>query len=95
MFRNEYLYRRPSGIYVVRICVPKRLQSLIGRREIHISTSVRDPALAKSAFSASNIDFIPLIAVPFFGIERGDFPSIGIHGLSQLLQLFNGLISRG
>ena len=49
MSRNDYLYRRSSGIYVVRICVPKRLQAFIGRREIHISTGVRDPAKAKIA----------------------------------------------
>lgn len=49
MARSGYLYRRSSGIYVVRICVPKRLQPVIGRGEIHVSTGVRDPASAKAA----------------------------------------------
>lgn len=49
MARSGYLYRRSSGIYVVRICVPKRLQPVIGRGEIHVSTGVRDPATAKAA----------------------------------------------
>jgi integrase len=45
--RAGHLYRRASGIYVVRICVPKRLQAAVGRGEIHISTGVRDPTYAK------------------------------------------------
>lgn len=49
MARSGYLYRRSSGIYVVRICVPKRLQAVVGRGEIHVSTGVRDPATAKAA----------------------------------------------
>lgn len=49
MSRSGYLYRRSSGVYVVRICVPKRLQAVIGRGEIHVSTGVRDPATAKIA----------------------------------------------
>lgn len=47
MPRNQYLYRRISGIYAVRICVPKRLQAYMGRKEIHISTGIRDAAAAK------------------------------------------------
>ena len=42
----NYLYRRPSGIYVVRICIPRKLHCKIGRKEVHISTGVRDMALA-------------------------------------------------
>lgn len=49
MARSGYLYRRSSGVYVVRICVPKRLQVVIGRGEIHVSTGIRDPATAKIA----------------------------------------------
>lgn len=48
MARSGYLYRRSSGIYVVRVCVPKRLQGVVGRAELHISTGVRDPATAKA-----------------------------------------------
>lgn len=47
MAKSGYLYRRSSGIYVVRICVPKRLQPVVGRGEIHISTGVRDLPAAK------------------------------------------------
>jgi len=43
-----YLYRRPSGVYVVRICVPQRLRQRIGRREIHVSTKCREAAQAKA-----------------------------------------------
>jgi integrase len=32
------LYRRPSGIYVVRLAVPQRLRDCVGKREIHVST---------------------------------------------------------
>ncbi len=41
MAKNAYLLRRPSGIYVVRICIPARLQELYGKKEIHISTRSR------------------------------------------------------
>jgi len=42
-----YLYRRPSGIYVVRICIPARLRVAVGRGEIHVSTGQRELASAK------------------------------------------------
>lgn len=42
------LYRRPSGIYAVRLVVPKRLRESIGRTEIHTSTGVRSLAVAKT-----------------------------------------------
>lgn len=47
MRSSACLYRRPSGIYVVRVYVPKPLQTRIGRGEIHISTGVRESAAAK------------------------------------------------
>lgn len=43
-----YLYRRTSGVYVVRICVPFRLRQRIGRREIHVSTKSREASEAKA-----------------------------------------------
>lgn len=43
------LYRRPSGIYAVRLAVPMRLRSEIGRTEIHVSTGLREPGAAKIA----------------------------------------------
>jgi hypothetical protein len=48
----RYLYRRASGIYAVRICVPERLRVHFSRREIHVFTGTSDPAVAKaSAFA--------------------------------------------
>lgn len=41
------LYRRPSGIYAVRIVVPRRLRGLVGRGEIHASTGIKDWGAAK------------------------------------------------
>lgn len=48
MPRQGYLYRRPSGIYVVRICVPKRHRQVVGRGEIHVSTGAREIGTAKA-----------------------------------------------
>ncbi|MEB0065015.1 hypothetical protein QN400_23685, partial [Pseudomonas sp. RTC3] len=47
MSQLSYLYRRPGGIYAVRICVPVRFQLRLGKREIHVSTKVREVAVAK------------------------------------------------
>ena len=41
------LYRRPSGIYAVRIVVPLRLRKLVGKGEVHTSTGLRDLGAAK------------------------------------------------
>jgi len=43
------IYRRPSGIYAVRLAVPKRLRPLVGRGEIHASTGLREWETAKIA----------------------------------------------
>lgn len=43
----QHLYRRGSGIYFVRLCVPARLRAAVGKGEIHRSTGVRDHRLAK------------------------------------------------
>lgn len=42
-----YLYRRDSGIYFVRLYVPRRLQQVVGKGESHRSTGCRDSKLAK------------------------------------------------
>ncbi|MDZ4187260.1 MAG: DUF6538 domain-containing protein [Hydrogenophaga sp.] len=42
-----YLYRRASGIYFVRLCVPARLKAAVGKSELHRSTGCRDHRLAK------------------------------------------------
>jgi integrase len=49
MSGHSCLYRRPSGIYAVRIVVPKRLREFVGRGEIHTSTRLRDWNAAKLA----------------------------------------------
>jgi integrase len=49
MGRQSYLYRRPSGIYVVRVAVPHRHRVQIGRGEIHVSTGIRNPRQASIA----------------------------------------------
>lgn len=43
------LYRRSSGIYVVRLVVPIRLRPSVRRGEIHVSTGLRDWSAAKIA----------------------------------------------
>ncbi|HDR8964371.1 TPA: site-specific integrase [Burkholderia vietnamiensis] len=47
MAQTSCLYRRPSGIYVVRLVVPKRLRAAVGKNEIHASTRLRDWEAAK------------------------------------------------
>ena len=42
-----YLYRGDSGIYFVRLYVPRRLQRVVGKGESHRSTGCRDSKLAK------------------------------------------------
>ena len=49
MSGHSCLYRRPSGVYAVRIVVPKRLLDLVGRGEIHTTTGLRDWNAAKLA----------------------------------------------
>lgn len=43
----QYLYRRPNGIYFVRLCVPTRLKVAVGKGEVHRTTGCRDYRLAK------------------------------------------------
>jgi hypothetical protein len=47
MSSNQYLYRRASGTYFIRLCVPARLKSAVGKGEIHRTTGCRDYRLAK------------------------------------------------
>ncbi|MBK4716307.1 MULTISPECIES: site-specific integrase [Tenebrionibacter/Tenebrionicola group] len=48
MAQRGNLYRRPSGIYVLRITVPVRYRALIGQREIHASTRTTHLANARA-----------------------------------------------
>jgi len=47
MPRAQYLYRRDSGIYFVRLCVPDRLKAAVGKGANHRTTGCRDYRLAK------------------------------------------------
>lgn len=47
MSSAQYLYRRPSGVYFVRLCVPGRLKAAVGKGEVHQTTGCRDFRLAK------------------------------------------------
>lgn len=51
------LYRRPSGIYAVRLVVPRRLRSIVGRGEVHVSTGLRDRNAAKLAGSRIQVQW--------------------------------------
>jgi hypothetical protein len=42
MGSQSHIYRRPSGVYVIRVSVPERHRARVGRGEIHVSTQVRD-----------------------------------------------------
>ncbi|AKE08964.1 site-specific integrase [Serratia liquefaciens] len=48
MAQRDNLYRRSSGIYVLRIIVPVRYRALIGQREIHASTRTTRLANARA-----------------------------------------------
>ncbi|EEV5746833.1 site-specific integrase [Escherichia coli] len=48
MAQRDNLYRRSSGIYVLRITVPVRYRTLIGQREIHASTRTTRLANART-----------------------------------------------
>ncbi|MEE4889725.1 site-specific integrase [Pseudomonas alliivorans] len=48
MSQRDNLYRRQSGIYVLRIIVPIRYREQIGQNEIHISTRATDRSAAKA-----------------------------------------------
>lgn len=48
MAQRDNLYRRPSGLYVLRITVPVRYRALIGQREIHASTRTTQLANARA-----------------------------------------------
>ena len=48
MTQRNNLYRRSSGIYVLRITVPARYRAQLGQREIHASTQTTDHSAAKA-----------------------------------------------
>lgn len=48
----QNLFRRPSGIYVLRIAVPAQLRQVFNKREIIASTGTRELAIAKMVAGA-------------------------------------------
>jgi len=48
----QNLFRRPSGIYVLRITVPPQLRPVFGKREIVASTGTREWTIAKMVAGA-------------------------------------------
>lgn len=72
------LYRRPSGIYVVRLVVPMRLRPAVRRGEIHVSTSLRDWNAAK------------LAALKIQMLWREKFMALDIERLTTVTPLLKG-----
>lgn len=90
MAKSGYLYRRSSGIYVVRICVPKRHRSVLGRAEIHVSTCNRDSASAKATavrlMSVWQQHVLELDRMDVLKIIEGS-PLLGGEGLIRLVDV--------
>ncbi|WP_157648066.1 DUF6538 domain-containing protein [Burkholderia ubonensis] len=78
MAQTSCLYRRPSGIYVVRLVVPKRLRAAVGKNEIHASTRLRDWEAAK------------LVAHQIQSHWRGHFMTLDIEKLRAENPLLDG-----
>ena len=53
----QYLKRLRSGVYVVRMYVPRQLQQVLGKKEVHVSTRCRDLPLAKVVASSLIADW--------------------------------------
>lgn len=94
MAGSGYLYRRSSGIYVVRICVPVRLRPIVGRGEIHVSTSVRDAATAKATafrvLSQWQERLLELDGMDFIKVIKGS-PLLAGKGFVRLNDVANEL----
>lgn len=57
MPQKQYLKRLRSGVYVVRMYVPRQLQQVLGKKEVHVSTRCRDLPLAKVVASSLIADW--------------------------------------
>ncbi|WP_413775405.1 DUF6538 domain-containing protein [Pseudomonas syringae] len=51
MTQRDNLYRRSSGIYVLRITVPARYRAQVRQQEIHVSTKTTNLKAAKAVAS--------------------------------------------
>lgn len=49
----QNLFRRPSGIYVLRIVIPAQLRRVFGKREVVLSTGTRELTIAKMVAGTS------------------------------------------
>ncbi len=74
MAQVSHLYRRPSGIYAVRLAVPLRHRAAIGKGELHLTTGTRTLAVAKTVASAMLLHwrerFLSLERLQRMDIER-------------------------
>lgn len=86
MAQTQYLKRLPSGVYVVRMYVPRQLQPVLGKKELHASTRCRDLPLAKVVASSLVADWHRRLA----GLLSMD-PSKVLSGSLDLLR--DGLIA--
>lgn len=75
------LYRRPSGIYAVRLVVPKRLRESIGRTEIHTSTGARSLAVAKTEALKIQLHWRERFLAMDAEKLRNESPLIAGHGM--------------
>lgn len=66
MAQKSGIYRRPSGIYVLRLVVPERLREAVGRREVHVSTGTRSAEIAKLVAASASLHW----RQKFLALER-------------------------
>lgn len=91
MTQRNNLYRRPSGIYVLRISIPLRFRDHFGQREIHASTRCRDLLSAKAVGSRLlnlwNLSLSEHLANDAAGKISADKTLTSIYELSSLTGL--------
>lgn len=85
---SRYLYRRASGIYFVRLCVPTRLKAAVGKGEVHRTTGCRDYRLAKIVAAELGAEWHQAIRA----IERMDIQKIKAGSLRLLGEGFISLL---
>lgn len=91
MTQRNNLYRRSSGIYVLRISIPIRFHHHFGQREIHASTRCRDLRDAKAVGSRLlnlwNLSLSEHLASNAAGKKSADKTLTSIHELSSVTGL--------
>ncbi|MDP9902137.1 site-specific integrase [Variovorax ginsengisoli] len=76
----QYLYRRASGIYFVRFCVPPHLRVAVGQGEIHRTTGCSDFKLAKGICAALAVEWHQALR----SVERMDIRKLKAGSLRLL-----------